>query len=145
MFDNKKVKMVTRLIAGEYMNYKSIIPQTAETTIIISPKNLLQAIERASLIITSDDRKFPVRLMTNNDENLIITSNTDIGSVKEEIGINLSGKMIDIDFNPKYFVDALKVINKEEISVSFNGNMGPCVIRPIQGDEFSYLVLPLRR
>ncbi len=52
---------------------------------------------------------------------------------------------IDIDFNPKYFIDALKVIEEEEISLSFNGNMGPCVLRPVDNDDFAYLVLPLRR
>jgi DNA polymerase-3 subunit beta len=127
------------------MNYKSIIPQSAETTVNVSPSSLLEAIERASLIITSDDRKFPVRLITNDDETLVITSNTDLGSVREEVKISLSGNKIDIDFNPKYFLDALKVIQEDEISISFNGNMGPCVIRPVDSDEFSYLVLPLRR
>jgi len=145
MFDNGKVKMVSRLIAGEYMNYKSIIPQTSETTVSVCPKKLLQAIERASLIITSEDRKFPVRLMTSDDETLVITSNTDIGSVKEEVKISHTGNAIDVDFNPRYFIDALKVIDEEEIVISFNGNMGPCVIRPVEGDSFSYLVLPLRR
>lgn len=145
MFDTGRVKMVSRLIAGEYMNYNSIIPQTAETTIIVSPSVLFNAIERASLIITSDDRKFPVRLMTTDDETLVISSNTDLGSVREEVKISMTGNKIDIDFNPKYFIDALKVIDEDEISISFNGSMGPCVLRPIDSDEFSYLVLPLRR
>lgn len=145
MFDTGKVKMVSRLIAGEYMNYNSIIPKTADTTIIVAPDVLLSAIERASLIITSDERKFPVRLMTNDNDVLVISSNTEIGSAREEIGISLNGSKIDIDFNPKYFIDALKVIREEEVSISFNGNMGPCVIRPSEGDDFAYLVLPLRR
>ncbi len=145
MFDTGKVKMVSRLIAGEYMNYNSIIPKTAETTLVVSPEVLLSAIERASLIITSDDRKFPVRLMTKEDDSLIISSNTEIGSVREELPITLTGNKIDIDFNPRYFIDALKVIHEDEVSISFNGNMGPCVIRPAEGDDFAYLVLPLRR
>jgi len=145
MFDTGKVKMVSRLIAGEYMNYKSIIPQTADTTVTVSPLIILNAIERASLIITSDDRKFPVRLMTMDDETLVVTANTDLGSVREEIKISMSGNKIDIDFNPKYFIDALKVIEEDEISISFNGNMGPCVLRPVEGSDFAYLVLPLRR
>jgi DNA polymerase-3 subunit beta len=145
MFDTGKVKMVSRLIAGEYMNYKSIIPQSADTTITVSPLTILSAIERASLIITSDDRKFPVRLMTMDDESLVVTANTDLGSVREEIKISMSGNKIDIDFNPKYFIDALKVIDDDEITISFNGNMGPCVLRPVDSDEFAYLVLPLRR
>lgn len=145
MFDTGKVKMVSRLIAGEYMNYRSIIPQTADTTVLVSPAKLLSSIERASLIITSDDRKFPVRIMTTDDETLVISSNTDLGSVREELKITMSGNKIDIDFNPKYFIDALKVIDEDEISISFNGNMGPCVLRPVDSDEFAYLVLPLRR
>jgi DNA polymerase III subunit beta len=145
LFDNKKVKMVSRLIAGEYMNYKSIIPEASETKITVATQLMMESIERASLIITSDDRKFPVRLMTGDDETLVITANTDLGSVKEEIPVTLSGKMIDIDFNPKYFLDALKVIEEEEVTVSFNGSVGPCVIRPVEGEDFSYLVLPLRR
>lgn len=145
MFDTGNVKMVSRLIAGEYMNYNSIIPKTAETTITVSPEFLLSAIERASLIITTDERKFPVRLMTSDDDRLIISSNTEVGSVREEVPIVLTGNKIDIDFNPKYFIDALKVIDEEEVSISFNGNMGPCVIRPIEGNAFAYLVLPLRR
>ncbi|MHB1484525.1 MAG: DNA polymerase III subunit beta [Saccharofermentanales bacterium] len=145
LFDTGKVKMVSRLIAGEYMNYRSIIPQSAETSLIASPAALLSSIERASLIITSDDRKFPVRLMTIDDETLVVSSNTDLGSVREEIKISMSGNKIDIDFNPKYFIDALKAINEDEISLSFNGNMGPCVLKPVDGDDFAYLVLPLRR
>lgn len=145
MFDTGKVKMVSRLIAGEYMNYKSILPQSADTSITVSPSTMLSAIERASLIITSDDRKFPVRLMTMDDETLVVTANTDLGSVREEIKIAMSGNKIDIDFNPKYFIDALKVIEEDEISISFNGNMGPCVLRPTDSNEFAYLVLPLRR
>ncbi len=145
MFDTGKVKMVSRLIAGEYMNYKSIIPQSADTTMNVSPAVLLSAVERASLIITSDDRKFPVRIMTPDDETLVVTANTDLGSVREEVRISMTGNKIDIDFNPKYFIDALKVIDDEEIAISFNGNMGPCVLRPADGDMFAYLVLPLRR
>ncbi len=145
MFDTGRVKMVSRLIAGEYMNYGSIIPKTSETTILVSPSVLYNAIERSSLIITSDDRKFPVRIMTTDDETLVISSNTDLGSVREEVHISMSGSKIDIDFNPRYFIDALKVIEDEEISISFNGNMGPCVLRPVEGENFAYLVLPLRR
>lgn len=145
LFDTGKVKLISRLIAGEYMNYKNIIPDTAETKLTVSTKELLYSIERASLIITSEERKYPVRFKSNENETLEITTNTDIGSVKEEVGISLTGKMIDVDFNPRYFIDALKVIEEEEISINFSGNIGPCVIKPLEGDEYSYLVLPLRR
>ncbi len=144
-FDAGKVKLVSRLIQGEYMNYKGIIPQTAETTMTISPAAMLAAIERASLVITSEERRFPVRLTMPDDETLVVSANTDIGTLREEITVAMTGNRIDIDFNPRYFIDALKVIDEDEISVVFNGSMGPCVLRPIDGQEFAYLVLPLRR
>ncbi len=145
LFDTGKVKIVSRLIQGEYMNYKGIIPQTAETTVTVAPAALLDAIERASLIITTDDKRYPVRLTITDDDTLIISANTEMGTLREEIDITMSGSKIDIDFNPRYFIDALKVIEEDEISIVFNGTMGPCVLKPMDSDEFAYLVLPLRR
>lgn len=145
LFDTGEVKLVSRLIQGDYMNYRSFIPTAAETTIVLSTQTFLSAMERASLIITSDDRRFPVRLTTENDENLVISATTDVGAMREEIPVSLLGTRIDIDFNPRYFLDALKVIEDEEISVVFNGSLGPCVIRPVEENRFAYLVLPLRK
>jgi DNA polymerase-3 subunit beta len=136
-FDIGTVKLVSRLIQGDYMNYRGIIPQTAETTLTVDPKIVLSAIERAVLVITSEDRRFPVRLSMTEDDTLVVSANTDVGS--------LSGSKIDIDFNPKYFLDALKAIDEDEISIIFNGSMGPCVLRPLDSQDFAYLVLPLRR
>ena len=144
-FDIGTVKLVSRLIQGEYMNYRGIIPQTAETTLTVEPKVILSAIERAVLVITSEDRRFPVRLSMTDDETLVVSANTDIGSLREEISVTMAGSKIDIDFNPKYFLDALKAIDEDEISIVFNGSMGPCVLKPIDSQEFAYLVLPLRR
>ena len=144
-FDAGRVKVVSRLIQGEYMNYKGIIPQTAETTMTISPSAMLAAIERASLVITSEERRFPVRLTMTDDETLVVSANTEVGTLREEITVSMTGNRIDIDFNPRYFLDALKAIDEDEVSVVFNGSMGPCVIKPIDSQEFAYLVLPLRR
>jgi DNA polymerase-3 subunit beta len=145
MFDTGRVKLVARLIQGEYMNYRSILPQTAETTITISPQVLMSAVERASLIISSEDRRYPVRLVTSDDDVMVVSASTEIGTLREEIQVSMQGSKIDIDFNPRYFLDALKVIDEDEISIVFNGNMGPCVLKPLDSREFAYLVLPLRR
>lgn len=145
LFDAGQVKVVSRLIQGEYMNYQGILPQTAETTMTISPQAMLNAIERASLVITSEERRFPVRLTMPDDETLVVSANTEVGTLREEISVSMTGERIDIDFNPRYFIDALRVIDEDEISIVFNGSMGPCVLKPIDSDEFAYLVLPLRR
>ncbi|NLB10531.1 MAG: DNA polymerase III subunit beta [Clostridiaceae bacterium] len=145
LFDMGRVLVVSRLIQGEFMDYNSILPRNLETSMTINTKNLLDAFERASLVIRAEDRRFSVTLQTNSDEVLSISAKTDIGASQEELNIAMSGKLFDIDFNPKYFVDALKVIPDEEILITFNGSLGPCVIKPVEGDSFNYLVLPLRR
>lgn len=145
MFDTGKVRIVSRLIQGEYMNYKAILPKTGNTSMLISPQLMLSAIERASLIILSEDRRCPVQLSMPNEETLVISASTELGTLREEISVSISGEKIDIDFNPRYFIDALRSIDEEEISIQFNGSNGPCVLRPTEGEDFSYLVLPLRR
>ena len=145
LFDTGRVKLVSRLIQGEYMNYKGIIPQTAETTMTIAPAAMLAAVERASLVIATEERRYPVRLTMPDDETLVVSANTEVGTLREEISVSMTGNRIDIDFNPRYFLDALKAIDEDEISVIFNGSMGPCVLKPIDSQEFAYLVLPLRR
>ena len=145
LFDTGKVRIVSRLIQGEYMNYRAILPKTSNTTLLVAPNAMLDAIERASLIILSEDRRCPVQLSMPNDETLVISASTELGTLREEIPVNITGEKIDIDFNPRYFIDALRVIDKEEISIIFNGSNGPCVLKPTEGEDFSYLVLPLRR
>jgi len=145
LFDTGKVRIVSRLIQGEYMNYKAILPKSGETEMLISTAAMLSAIERASLIILSEDRRCPVQLSMPSDEVLVISASTELGTLREEIAVSIRGEKVDIDFNPRYFIDALRAIDEEEISIQFSGSNGPCVLKPTEGEEFAYLVLPLRR
>ncbi|MBN1891393.1 MAG: DNA polymerase III subunit beta [Clostridiales bacterium] len=145
LFDTGMVRIVSRLIQGEYMNYKAILPNTGDTTMLISTEAMLSAVERASLIILSEDRRSPVQLSMPNDEVLVISASTELGTLREEIPVSIQGDRVDIDFNPRYFIDALRAIEEDEISIQFSGSNGPCVLKPTEGEEFAYLVLPLRR
>lgn len=142
LFDMKNCKVVSRLLEGEYLNYKSIIPNDHEIRIRVSTKELLAGIERASLV-TVDEKRYPVKFNISDDK-MIITSNTDIGAVREEIRIEMDGGKIDIGFNPRYFIDALKVIDDEKIEIFFTSSVGPCTIKPIDDDSFAYMILPVR-
>jgi len=144
MFDIGNCKVVSRLIEGEYLNYRSSITEDYETKIRVNKKELLSSIERASLIITSDEKRYPVVFYIEEDK-MIVTSNTNVGTVKEEINVETDGNKIDIGFNPRYFIDALRVIDEEVIDVSFATNLGPCIIRPIDNDDFIYLIAAVRR
>ncbi|HZK29042.1 MAG TPA: DNA polymerase III subunit beta [Clostridia bacterium] len=145
IFNKGNVKVVTRLIRGEFLNYKSIIPNDADTSLMIAPEVLLAAVSRASIMIETDDRRFPVTLSTPDPDTMTIESKTDIGTAREEIPVALSGEKVEIDFNPRFFIEALRQLSDEQVMMTFSGSLGPCSIKPESGERFFYMILPLRR
>jgi DNA polymerase-3 subunit beta len=144
MFDMGNTKVVSRLLEGEYFNYENVIPDEYETKILINRKEFLDSIERASILISSDGTRYPINIALKHDK-MIITTNTNIGSAREEIKIEVEGNDIEAKFNPRYFIEALKEIDEENIDVSFNSDVGPCIIKSVDKDTFVYMLLPLRK
>lgn len=144
LFDMGNCIMVSRLLEGEYLNYSGIIPSDSETKVTVNTRELLACFERASLVIQNDERRYPVKIDIM-DEMMVITSNTEVGNVREEIRVEMEGKRLEISFNPKYFIEALRVIENETVNIFFTTNIGPCTIKPVQGNEFTYLILPIRK
>jgi DNA polymerase III subunit beta len=142
MFDMGKCKVVSRLLEGEYLNYRGIIPNEHETRIKVNTKDILSSIERASLI-TMEEKKYPVKFSIHDDK-IIISSNTDVGAVREELRVDMHGNKLEIGFNPRYFIDALKIIEADTVNICFTSNVGPCTIKPVEGDNFNYMILPVR-
>jgi DNA polymerase-3 subunit beta len=124
------------------MNYTSYIPTKFENVITVNTKDLIDSLERASLI-TSDDKKYPVKFSINEND-MLVSSTADVGISKEQIKIENNGSPLMIGFNPRYFIDALKVISDEEIKISFTSSIGPCIITAIDHDKYLYLILPVR-
>lgn len=145
LFANDKVRLVSRLIQGEFMNYENIIPQSSMTSIKLQKQDLLDAIERCALIINVDQRRYPITLQSEDDGRLVVSATTDIGNAREELMCHFEGEPIDVDFNPRYFLDALRNIPDDEIMLDFGGSASSCLIKPLEGDKFLYLLLPLRR
>ena len=139
-------KVVTRLLDGEFLNYNSVIPNTWETRIRVN-KNLIQAcFERVSLIsasTTEKEKKYPVKVSVDIGK-IIISCTNQTGDAKEEMYLATEGKSIEIGFNPKYFLDALKVIEDEEVFIDFGTNISPCIIRPVEKGDYIYMILPIR-
>jgi DNA polymerase-3 subunit beta len=103
---------------------------------------LTEGIERASLI-TNDDKRYPVKIIIN-DEKMMITTSAEVGISREELEIKTDGNNMTIGFNPRYLLDSLKVIDDEKVVISFSSSIGPSVLKPIQGDNFIFMVLPVR-
>ena len=141
-------KIVTRLLDGEFLNYASVIPNNWETRIRVN-KNILQnCFERISLISSSSiekEKKYPVKIKIEVGK-VTISCTNQTGDAKEEIYTETEGKDLEIGVNPKYFLDALKVIEDEEIFISFGISISPCVIKPIDetSRNYTYMILPIR-
>jgi len=145
LFDMGSVRIISRLLGGPFVNYNAIIQKNPKTVITIDRRKILDAINRASLIIMSDERRCPVQLKMTDANTLLIAANAEAGTHKETISIESEGESIDIDFNAKYLTEALKVIDDDTVRIELNGNQGPCIIVPVEGDGYVYLILPIRR
>lgn len=142
VFIMENTKIVIRLLEGEFMNYKRIIPADSSCRVVLNKNDFLDSVERASLLAKVGKNNL-VRLEIK-DNIMEITSKSEEGNVKEEIIISKEGNDLTIGFNSKYLIDVLKVVDDESINMLFNTNVSPCLIKPISGNSFEYLVLPVR-
>lgn len=142
VFDFSGYTVFSRLLEGEFHNYRGSIPNTSVTEVIIDKKELISCLERASLLI-NEKIKSPVRCMFDNGT-LKLSCQTAIGKIFDEINADISGPKIEIGFNCKYLLDPLKVIPDERIKLLMNGGNLPMKIVPINSSEYTYLVLPVR-
>lgn len=143
LFELDSCVMIARLLEGEFIKYDQIFTDDYTTRIEIDKTMLLRSLERASLI-SKDNKKTPVKLKIEQDGNVIITSNTDISNSYEELKSEIEGKELTIAFNPKYLIDALKVIDESVVAIHFMTDLSPCIIKSINNDSYKYLILPLK-
>jgi DNA polymerase-3 subunit beta len=142
VFIMENTKIVIRLLEGEFINYKRIIPAENPCRVVLNKNDFLDSVERASLLAKVGKNNL-VKLDIK-DNGIEITSKSEEGSVKEEIIVSKEGNDLTIGFNSKYLIDVLKVIDDDSISMLFNTSVSPCLIKPISGDYFEYLILPVR-
>ncbi len=146
LFELENCKIVTRLLDGEFLNYASVIPESWETRVRVNRINLLNCFERISLISSSSmekEKKYPVKVSIDIGK-IIISCTNQTGDAKEEMMVSTEGKNLEVGFNPKYFLDACRSIDDEEIFVDFGTSISPCIIRPVNDGDYVYMILPIR-
>lgn len=146
LFEMDNCKVVTRLLDGEFLNYKNVIPENWETKIKVNKNNLQNCFERISLISSSSlekEKKYPVKFEVDIGK-VTISCTNQTGDAKEEIFTETEGKNLEAGFNPKYFLDSLKVIDDEEVNIEFGSNIAPCLIKSIENNDYVYMILPIR-
>ena len=135
-------RLSTVLLAGEYIDYRKILPSSFKTQAMADRLQVQNAIDRASLM--AREGKNNLIRMSFADSRLMITSNAELGDVLEEMDASLAGDPIDIAFNAKYITDVIRNITDDELCMKFNSNVSPCVVCPPEGDQYLYLILPVR-
>ena len=140
LFKFDETTVVSRLIEGEYFKIDQMLSNDYETKIVINKKEMLNSISRATLLIKEGDKK-PV-IFSINDNKIDLSINSVVGSMKDSIDIEKEGKDLMIGFNPKFLIDALRVIDEENINIYLVNAKAPCFIRD-DDNKYIYLVLPV--
>ncbi|MBP5385047.1 MAG: DNA polymerase III subunit beta [Lachnospiraceae bacterium] len=140
LFEFDKTIVVSRLIEGEYFKIDQMLSSDYETKIEINKKELLDCIDRATLLVKEGDKR-PI-IISVNDDNMQLKINSAVGSMNEEININKEGKTLMIGFNPKFLIDALRVIDDETINIYMVNPKAPCFIKN-DDESYIYLILPV--
>ncbi len=140
LFEFGETKVVSRLLEGEYYKINQMLTNDYETKITINKKEFMDCIDRATLLIKESDKK-PIILNIGN-ENIHLKIDSSIGSMNEEMDIQKEGKDLMIGFNPKLLLDALRVIDEEEVSVYFINQKAPCYLKD-ENETYRYVILPV--
>lgn len=137
-FDNTTV--ISRLIEGEYFKVDQMLNNNYETKVSVNKKDLLNCIDRATLLVKEGDKK-PI-IVSIDDDKLELKISSTLGSMNEDLEIKKEGKSLMIGFNPRFMIDALKVIDDEVIDMYMFNSKAPCFIKDAE-ESYIYLVLPV--
>ncbi len=140
VFEFENTTVVSRLIEGDYFNIDQMLSSDYETKVTINKRKLLDSIDRATLLVKEGDKK-PI-IINITDENMELKINSTIGSMRELIDITKNGKDLMIGFNPKFLIDALRVIDGEEVDIYLVNPKAPCFIKDSE-DSYVYMILPV--
>lgn len=140
LFEFDQTKVVSRLIEGEYFHIDQMLSSDYDTKVKVNKREFLSCIDRATLLIREGDKK-PI-ILNIQDGSLQLKINSFAGSMNEELEIDKEGKDLLIGFNPRFFIDALRVIDEEEVTLYMVNPKAPCFIKDDAG-TYVYLILPV--
>ncbi len=139
-FEIGETTLISNLLSGEFINYNKIIPNEHSNEAILKTDDLAEAVDRASVILSDDQSKIIKMIVS--DDNIKIKAGSATGNAYEEVPIKLEGDDITIGFNPRFILESMKSIDSEDIKIRFTTKVGPCVITPVDNDDYLYLLLP---
>ena len=142
MFNVNGYCLMSKLLEGEFLDYRTAFPKGKSSVVRINTKNLISSIERTSIIITEKVRS-PLRCIFEDSE-LKLSAVTALGSASDRLDASIDGDRTEIGFNNRFLLDALRSCDTDEVLINLNGPLSPAVILPPEGESFLYLILPVR-
>lgn len=142
IFKINNYAVISRLLEGEFLDYQAAIPTTVKTEIRMPTRRFTEGVERMSLVV-NDRLKSPVRCLFQ-EESVKLSCTTAIGGASDKFPIQNNGEELEIGFNNRYLLDALRASETDEVKIQLNGPLSPMKIVPIEGEGFLFLVLPVR-
>ena len=141
-FKVKSYRVISRLIEGTFIDYKATISKDEKTVLVISTRKLIESVERMSLL--NNERMIsPVRCKFLENE-IRLSCASAVGSANDVIDVDIAGESLEIGFNNKYMLDALKNTDTDEVKLVLNGPVSPIIVKPVSGDSFLSIVVPMR-
>ena len=143
MFEVENTQLICRRLEGEFLDYRNAIPKNNPICVEVETKALLESLDRVSVVI-SEKLKSPVRCLFDADR-VYLSARTGNGEAKDICPIKGDGRQLEIGFNNRYLMDALRYAPADKVHLQLNTGISPCIITPVDGgDEFLYMVLPVR-
>ena len=142
LFKIDNYTVISSLLEGEFLNYKAAIPPESQTEVVLKTREAIDSVERVSLLIT-DRLKSPVRCLFNENE-IKLNCTTSMGRASDQIDVEMTGQSVEIGFNNRYLLEALRNTECDEVKVQLGGPLSPMKVVPKEGDSFLFLVLPVR-
>lgn len=143
LFETGNTELICRRLEGEFLDYKNAIPRSNPISLEVETATMLQSLDRVSVVI-SEKLKSPVRCVFD-DGRVFLSAKTGNGEAKDICPIRGDGKNLEIGFNNRYLMDALRNAPADKVMMGLNTGISPCIITPTDGgDQFLYMVLPVR-
>ncbi|MBE7030191.1 MAG: DNA polymerase III subunit beta [Ruminococcaceae bacterium] len=143
MFRYDHYTIITRLLEGEFIDYKKIIPVDRQTTLTVDVKKVTESIERAAVMVSYDNPDIPI-ILNIADSSILVSCQTKRGDFNDAVEVGMEGANLRIGLASKLLLDALHAVEVPTAILEFNSSLSPCVIKPVEGNAFLYMVLPIR-
>ncbi len=141
-FELASVHMTTRLIEGEFPNYRQLIPASYPNRLVVGREPLLDAVRRVKLL--ARDATTPVRIALRAEGIELTVITTDYGQATEDVDAKYEGAEMVVAFNPNYLIDGIEAITGDEVQLDTLDALKPATLRPVEGTDYLYLLMPVR-